>query len=671
MIRGEILCFPAAARPAPVSFRPWHLRSPVIDMASLLTSPDFLLVSFTLGLILSLSVLVARMPRRQLIHKMFQNLLLCLLIYAIGWFLLLANHLLGNPIQIWMVNLAYIGLILIPMAVLYTGIVYSRSTLKLASYHWLSFLVPAVSIILLLTNSRHHLFYRFYQYDLLTDASALGPYFIFHSLYSYACISVGMIFLLLFSIKNAGIFSRQSLLIFGGIVLSSGFNILVTAQVFDASFHSTVIVLAFSCLLFYLAIFKYDFLNVVPIALQMVVDHISDCFLVFDPSERLIDYNQPFVDLFGAEFAIERKLTLDQIIERVSSNPSLHQLLCAYSQISGQQQRISVEQSLEISGKIHHFSIEATPLVSQSRFMGTIILLKDITQVREALESLQQNREILMEKERLASLGQLIGGIAHNLKTPIMSIAGGIEAIKDLTSEYEESIGDLTVTAEDHREIAREIKNWLGKIQPHCAYMSDIITTVKGQAAQFNTNEVMLFSLDELIHRVNLLMKHELKRYRCQLRINYLTDGPFFLKGEINSLVQIFDNLIINALQSYQGKQGVVDLTIRQRNDREQAIFELRDYGSGIPEPVQERLFREMVTTKGKQGTGLGLYMSHATVRGKFGGRMWFESKPGEGTAFFLSLPCSPIPGLDSQTEFANNQPSGSSVPVPIGAERP
>ncbi|NCC76033.1 MAG: ATP-binding protein, partial [Clostridia bacterium] len=61
--------------------------------------------------------------------------------------------------------------------------------------------------------------------------------------------------------------------------------------------------------------------------------------------------------------------------------------------------------------------------------------------------------------------------------------------------------------------------------------------------------------------------------------------------------------------------------------------------GSGIPTAVRDKLFREMVTTKGKLGTGLGLYMSHATIKGKFGGRMWFDSEPGKGTRFFIELP--------------------------------
>ena len=65
---------------------------------------------------------------------------------------------------------------------------------------------------------------------------------------------------------------------------------------------------------------------------------------------------------------------------------------------------------------------------------------------------------MLMEKERLASLGQLIGGISHNLKTPIMSISGAAEGLTDLINEYDASIGDPEVTNDDHHAIANDMR---------------------------------------------------------------------------------------------------------------------------------------------------------------------------------------------------------------------
>jgi len=131
-----------------------------------------------------------------------------------------------------------------------------------------------------------------------------------------------------------------------------------------------------------------------------------------------------------------------------------------------------------------------------------------------------ETHSIIMERERLATLGQMIGGIAHNLKTPIMSIAGGLEAIGELIDEYDNSIGDKEVTREDHHEIAADILNWVEKIKPYCVYMTDVISAVKGQTANLEDSTTLNFTVGELVKRVKILMSHELKKNKCQLNIN-------------------------------------------------------------------------------------------------------------------------------------------------------
>ena len=68
-------------------------------------------------------------------------------------------------------------------------------------------------------------------------------------------------------------------------------------------------------------------------------------------------------------------------------------------------------------------------------------------------------------------------------------------------------------------------------------------------------------------------------------------------------------------------------------------IFIIQDYGSGIPKKVQDKLFNEMITTKGKNGTGLGLFMSYSNIRAHFNGNMTFESEEGKGTKFIITIP--------------------------------
>ncbi len=257
---------------------------------------------------------------------------------------------------------------------------------------------------------------------------------------------------------------------------------------------------------------------------------------------------------------------------------------------------------------------------------------------KENIEEIHNNQEILMERERLAGLGQLIGGIAHNLKTPIMSIAGAVQGIENLIKEYDESIDDPLVNAQDHHDIAKDMESWIPKIKTHLEYMSDIITTVKGQAVALVNNEEDTFTIGELVKRVNILMKHELKNAYIYLNVLMDADENQVLKGNVNSLVQVVNNMIANAIQAYDGKHDQnIELEVSKKGN--DVIFSITDFAGGLPQEVQDKLFKEMVTTKGKNGTGLGLYMSYSNIKAYFGGDITYETEIGKGTTFNIIIP--------------------------------
>ena len=254
------------------------------------------------------------------------------------------------------------------------------------------------------------------------------------------------------------------------------------------------------------------------------------------------------------------------------------------------------------------------------------------------ISQIEQSQDILIEKERLASLGQMIGGIAHNLKTPIMSISGATEGLKDLINEYRDSVGDSSVTLEDHKEIANDMEEWVKKIKIHVSYMSDVITAVKGQAVALSATTPMNFTLNDLLKQVDILMRHELKNALITLNIHNEVGNDVQLYGNINSLVQVINNIISNAIQAYQGQTNKdIDLTISK--DGSNLVISIQDYGVGMSKEVQDKLFKSMVTTKGKNGTGLGLFMSYSNIKAHFNGDITFKSEINKGTTFSIILP--------------------------------
>ena len=305
----------------------------------------------------------------------------------------------------------------------------------------------------------------------------------------------------------------------------------------------------------------------------------------------------------------------------------------------GNQLKVITKSLSDISKNSSDYVGSKLPVYSNDEIGDLTIAFNNIQDMTKSyIKQLHDNQDTLMEKERLASLGQLIGGIAHNLKTPIMSISGAAEGLDDLIKEYDSSIGDPTVNNDDHHDIAKDMSQWVVKIKNYTEYMSDIITAVKGQAVTLSNEQDVSFTIEELLKRVNILMKHELKNAIIYLNISVKVDEKTVIRGDVNSLVQIINNMISNSIQAYNGKpEQNIDLIVEKKENN--LVISVKDYGCGIPEKVKEKLFKEMVTTKGKNGTGLGLYMSYSTIRAHFNGNMTVESEEGKGCTFSIILP--------------------------------
>ena len=257
----------------------------------------------------------------------------------------------------------------------------------------------------------------------------------------------------------------------------------------------------------------------------------------------------------------------------------------------------------------------------------------------EIQELTKNNQDMLIEKERLASLGQMIGGIAHNLKTPIFSISGGLEGLSDLIKEYDTSIEDPTVNNKDMHDIAKDMNEWIIKLKEHVSYMSDVITAVKGQAVTLSEDNVQDFNVDELFKYVDILMKHELKNSLTTLNITNNVNNSIMIHGNINGLVQVINNIISNAIEAYN-KEPNKEINLKSSvTSNNKILIEIQDFGPGLPEEVKDKLFKEMITTKGKDGTGLGLFMSYSNIKAQFNGNLYFESEPQEGTTFYIEIP--------------------------------
>ena len=610
---------------------------------------------FLLSLLLILVFLAWSLGVQQQRHLLHNLYIALMLTYAV-WAIALLAIWITPPSQLPLIQaldaIAHLGTG-VSSFYLMIAIVFVRGYERLPRYFFLLLVPPVLSFLLCLTNDLHHLYYL--VFSATPKEIIFGPFVLISSLHSFICYLVTFALLISFIQRNPGqLYLRQCLLLLlGGLIplvvsLLSGMASEPPVTATPLSFLPTLLCNG-------IAIYRFNLLNITPVATQHILDRISDCYLVVSSTDLVLSFNAPFRAVFADRYGIAENRPLRDCMtaEDVSQKTALYNIVTALDTCRATRTTISFEQAatvtLEGVTRTNHYITDVSPLMANQRLAGFVVIFKDVTQLKKSMRQLQDSRRRMMEQERFAFLGQMMGGVAHNLKTPIMSISGCVSALEDLLEECESSLEDPAVTTGDYREIYAEARSWFRKIQDSTAYMSDIITTIKGQASSVCTFEESFFSLEELIRRTTLLMRHELMHSGCILETKYSVSPGTTLHGDINTLVQVLGNLVTNAIHA-QTQVGGGTITVILSQDENKVNISVSDTGPGISPSVRDRLFREMVTSKGAQGSGLGLYISNTVVQGKFGGSMWCGDNPGGGAIFGITLPLQAPDPLEAPT---------------------
>ncbi len=584
-----------------------------------------------------------RSKRMHLLHKLYLCLAVC---YAV-WIIPLIGIRFTSPdnkaMMFFWDCLMQPGGVLSPPIYLCIAIVFIYGYEKMTRGLKALFIVPVLTILISWTNPLHHLQYQ--VFSTIRSEIVFGPYVIVGGICSYTCLMAAIIVVVRFALKNRSVlYLKQSLLLAVSGLCPLIVSIIATFSRMEIPITATPMSFMIPLILNGIAIYQLHLLDIRPIANRHILDWISDGYLVVSDKGLVISYNKRFASLFASEYGVAENRYLGDCVkeEDISKKTAIYNMITAIEASREANSTISYEQAVtsqeEDGVQKSYYVTDVSPLVLNDKIAGFVVLFKDVTQLKKSMRQLQDSQERMMEQERLAFLGQMIGGLAHNLKTPIMGISGCISAVEALVDECEESLTDSRVTEDDYREIYGEMRDWFQKMKESSAYMSDIITAIKGQAANVNTFEDSTFTIDEMLKRSMLLMRHELLSGGCRLVTEYDQTKEITLRGDINNLIQVLDNLLSNAIYA-QKQAGGGDITVTINHDEESLRISVKDRGPGVSPNVKDRLFKAMVTSKGTMGTGLGLYISSAVVRGKFGGTMWYEDNPEGGAIFGISIP--------------------------------
>jgi signal transduction histidine kinase len=256
-----------------------------------------------------------------------------------------------------------------------------------------------------------------------------------------------------------------------------------------------------------------------------------------------------------------------------------------------------------------------------------------------AYMELRKTQDSLIEAEKLAALGALVAGVAHEVNNPVgisltvaSSLARRCEVFADEFARGELKRSRLTEFIQGNREAAMQLVSNLQRA-------GELIQSFKQVAVDRSHIERRVFELKELTEQVIASLRPGLNRSR--VRLAFTCESGLKMDSYAGPYGQVITNLVLNAVaHAFEpGHAGLVEIRA-DAEDADHVTITLSDNGRGMTPDVRRRAFEPFFTTRrGQGGTGLGLHIVHNIVTGRLGGRISISTEPGRGTSFRLVIP--------------------------------
>jgi PAS domain S-box-containing protein len=259
-------------------------------------------------------------------------------------------------------------------------------------------------------------------------------------------------------------------------------------------------------------------------------------------------------------------------------------------------------------------------------------------ELQATLESLRQAQDELVRSEKMASLGALVAGVAHELNTPIGNAMLVASTLEGRQREFEAAIsGGLRRSSLD--AFLSGLREASAVVERNLQRAADLIGSFKQVAVDQSSYQRREFDLAEVVQEISLALSPTLKRSGVKV-LEHVPAG-MRMDSHPGPLGQVLINLISNAATHAfeEGQMGSVRIAAEATGEGRVSLV-VSDDGRGIPQHNLKRIFDPFFTTRlGQGGSGLGLHITYTLVTGLLGGRIEVRSEPGHGTAFTIQLP--------------------------------
>jgi PAS domain S-box-containing protein len=386
--------------------------------------------------------------------------------------------------------------------------------------------------------------------------------------------------------------------------------------------------------------------------LQQVIDTVPAVINVKDKQLRYILMNRYMAGIFGIEPGDAIGHTTTDLMSRYGAkktDENDRRVLAA-----GRELGFYEEEYLDSSGNLRQWLVNKLPLLDADgeierivtvaldigeRKRGELEMRKAKDAAEAALRNLRETQNSLIEAEKLAALGRLVAGVAHEVNNPVgisLTVASSLERKTALFAAEVTRGGLRRSSLTEFLETSRDASS---QLVANLNRAAELITSFKQVAADRNYSDQRVFDLGDLTEQVVMSLRPGLRKHNLTLNVDCQPNltmnsypGPY---GQV--LTNLFLNSVAHAFPD--GKPGAVDIQVRESGkDNVEIIFS--DNGCGMSLDVRRRAFDPFFTTRRDQGgTGLGLHIVYSIVTNRLGGRLDLDSAPGGGTRIQIILP--------------------------------
>jgi len=412
--------------------------------------------------------------------------------------------------------------------------------------------------------------------------------------------------------------------------------------------------------------------------LTSLIDTIPIGVIEWNPDFLVVGWNPAVEKIFGYQAGeMLHKYALDIVPE--SDRVNVFQLMTAL--IQQRKANYSLNENITKDGKIRVCEWINTPLVDdQGNVMGIYSMVQDVTEKKrseatihqktvelsQALQEIKKAQLQMLQNEKMAALGNLVAGIAHEINNPIGFLTGSLcnaqEYIQELFDHiqlYEQVYADPLPEIIHHKEdieldfLSQDLPKLLSSMKVAIKRIQDISGSLR-TFARADSAEKIAYNLHEGMESTLLILKYRLKASAARPEIIVVKEYGELpeVKCFLGQLSQVFMNILANAIDALDiasqsrtlgaitAKAPKIVIRTQALNQENLVRISIQDNGPGIPEAIKSKIFDNLFTTKevGK-GTGLGLAIARQIVEETHGGHLSCNSIMGEGTEFIIDIP--------------------------------